>query len=119
MINNSSQLTEEQKKILIQKVVSLVKSGKSKTEIVNDLIENGIEKPEAEYVVEYILRIKYAAQIEAGKKSVRIGAIWLLIGVSVTLYTYLTAHAGETYIIAWGAIIYGCYRILKGWNQSS
>ncbi|MHB8808310.1 MAG: hypothetical protein ACYC59_12140 [Anaerolineaceae bacterium] len=119
MTNNSSQLTEEQRKILIQKAVSLVKSGKTKTEIVNELIENGIEKPEAEYVVEYILRIKSAAQKEAGKKSVRIGAIWLLIGISVTLYSYLTAHAGETYLIAWGAIIYGGYRLLKGWMQSS
>ena len=35
----------------------------------------------------------------------------LIIGVSLTIYSYLNAHPGSTYSIYWGAVLLGLIRI--------
>ncbi len=42
------------------------------------------------------------------------GLIWLLGGGIITLYTYESAANGGSYLIMWGAMIYGGYRLLIG-----
>jgi hypothetical protein len=49
-----------------------------------------------------------------GKRRIAFGAAWLIGGLLITLITYVNAIGGGTYIIGWGPILYGIYRIYSG-----
>ncbi len=42
------------------------------------------------------------------------GLLWLIGGIVVTVGTYSAAAPGETYFVAWGAILFGGIQFLKG-----
>ncbi len=42
------------------------------------------------------------------------GVIWFVIGMAITGGTYLFASDGGTYYIFWGAMLYGVYRLIRG-----
>lgn len=42
------------------------------------------------------------------------GVIWFILGLIVTFGTFIFASEGETYYILWGAMIYGCYKLIRG-----
>lgn len=57
---------------------------------------------------------------EAGKKKMAYGALWCIGGIGVTTATYGAAASssnGGTYIVAWGAILYGVIQFGRGLNQ--
>jgi hypothetical protein len=41
------------------------------------------------------------------ERNVNIGMICVIGGIVVTVFTYISAVPGETFIVAWGAVIYG------------
>ncbi|MDL5158901.1 hypothetical protein [Actinomycetospora termitidis] len=43
-----------------------------------------------------------------------VGAIWLILGVLVTVITYANAAGGGIYVVAWGPMIFGVFRIVQG-----
>ena len=47
-------------------------------------------------------------------KDIIVGLLWCIGGIVVTVVTYNNASPGGTYIIAWGAIIFGGIQFLKG-----
>ncbi|NLA13209.1 MAG: J domain-containing protein [Tissierellia bacterium] len=52
---------------------------------------------------------------EAAKKSVAVGMAWLIGGLVVTLGSYSSAvkNGGGTYVVAWGAIVFGGIQAVK------
>lgn len=46
-----------------------------------------------------------------------VGGLWCGGGLAVTLYTHATASGGGTYVVAWGAIIFGGWQAIKGLAQ--
>ena len=58
-----------------------------------------------------------------GKRNMIRGASWCIGGFFVTAVTYGIAAeqangaGGGTYLVAWGAIIFGAFRFLKGFGQ--
>ena len=55
----------------------------------------------------------------AGRKNMIYGALWCIGGIVVTVVTYSIASGGGTYIIAWGAIVFGAIQFFRGLIQSS
>lgn len=53
---------------------------------------------------------------ETGKKTMLLGAICCGAGIAVNAMTYSGAASTEelTYVIAWGAIIFGAIQIVRG-----
>jgi hypothetical protein len=49
-----------------------------------------------------------------GRKDLIVGSVWLLIGTAVTVGTYAAARSGGSYTVAYGAVIIGLYRIVRG-----
>jgi hypothetical protein len=47
-------------------------------------------------------------------KDMSVGCVVCIIGIVVTLVTYGAASGGGTYVIAWGAILFGALQFLKG-----
>ncbi len=48
------------------------------------------------------------------KRDLLIGGLWCGGGLAVTLYTHVAASGGGTYVVAWGAIIFGGWQFVKG-----
>lgn len=43
------------------------------------------------------------------------GALWTIGGIVVSVVSYnLVANSGGTYIVAWGAVIFGIYDFIRG-----
>ena len=59
-----------------------------------------------------------AAQAARGaaraKRNMIVGGAWCGGGIAVTAITYMNASGGGTYVVTWGAIIFGGYQFLKG-----
>lgn len=47
-------------------------------------------------------------------KDIIVGLLWCIGGIVVTMVTYNNASNGGTYVIAWGAILFGGIQFLKG-----
>ena len=51
---------------------------------------------------------------EASNKNMLYGALWCVGGILVTVLTYSAASNGGTYVVAWGAVIFGAIQFFKG-----
>lgn len=52
-----------------------------------------------------------------GTRAVGFGVAWLIGGLLITVYTYSQAAASEfggVYVVAYGPMLYGAYRIISG-----
>lgn len=52
-----------------------------------------------------------------GRRAIAFGALWLVGGLLLTLITYTNASEsgyGGVYVVAWGPMLYGIYRIVSG-----
>lgn len=77
----------------------------------------------AEIVKDAEVRLQHARQTEGMQadvgpthgRDIVIGALWAVGGIVVTLWTLISASSeGGTYLVAWGAILYGVIRIVRG-----
>jgi hypothetical protein len=89
-------------------------------EIERNLIEQGLDADVARTVVGNLLQARSKAVKEAGQKNVLYGALWCAGGILVTVLTYsAAAEGGGTYVVAWGAILFGGIQLVRGLIQSS
>lgn len=114
----NEQLTAEQEKAIkavYHFAAEQMKNGMSTQKIQALLIDKGLAPKAAATVVYDLSRLRAAAEQEASKKNLLYGALWCLGGLAVTLITY---SDGGSYVIAWGAILYGGIRFFRGLSQS-
>jgi hypothetical protein len=95
----------------------LMKDGLSGPQIESHLIEKGLDQQAAAIVVRNLAELRTNAYKEAGKKNMLYGALWCIGGTVVTVITLAAASGGGTYVIAWGAIIFGGIQFLRGLYQ--
>ena len=89
----------------------LVNERKNSGEVIDILVEKGIEEANATIVVENIeMQIKQGKK-ERANKDMLYGALWCIGGTVLTV-----AHVGY---IFWGAIIFGGYQFIKGLVNSN
>lgn len=96
-----------------------MKSSTSPPQIQAMLVEKGIDQESAATVVSNLTRMRSEAIREAGKKNMLYGALWCIGGIVVTAVTYSAASGGGTYIVTWGAIVFGTIQFFRGRAQSS
>ena len=51
---------------------------------------------------------------EGAQKNMLWGGLWCAGGILVTVATYSAASSGGTYLLAWGAILFGGVQFVKG-----
>ncbi len=54
---------------------------------------------------------------KAGVRNLIIGGLWCAGGTLVTVLTLSAASGGGTYVVAWGAILFGGIQMLRGLYQ--
>ena len=95
-----------------------MKNGASPQQIQTMLIEKGLDSESAATVVSNLTRVRSEAIREAGKKNMLYGALWCIGGIVVTAATYSAASNGGTYVVAWGAIVFGAIQFFRGLVQA-
>jgi hypothetical protein len=55
-----------------------------------------------------------AAVAAVARRNMWVGGAWCARGIAVTAYTYSAASGSGTYVVAWGAIVFGGWQFLKG-----
>lgn len=78
------------------------------------LIENGLRAEDADVVIANLQNQYKQEKREAGNKNMLYGALWCVGGLLITILTYSAASDGGTYVVAWGAMIFGVIQFFKG-----
>ena len=78
------------------------------------LVENGLNSEDADVVINNLQNQYNKEKKEAGNKNILYGALWCVGGILVTVLTYSAASNGGTYVVAWGAVIFGAIQFFKG-----
>ena len=95
----------------------LFEQKKSDEETKECLIKSGLTPADADYVINELNNYYKQEERKAGKKNMLYGALWCIGGIIVTVMTYQAAAGGGTYVVAWGAILYGGIQFIKGVSQ--
>lgn len=56
-------------------------------------------------------------EVSDGKQDILYGALWLGGGLTITIGTYMMASNGGSYFITYGPVIYGLFRIIRGFTK--
>ena len=59
-----------------------------------------------------------SARRAAGQQKILFGALWCIGGILVTAITYSAARGGGTYVIAWGAVLFGLRQLFEGLSDA-
>jgi hypothetical protein len=101
-------------KEVYQRAANLANKGKSKDNIQTELHSMGLNQETASVVIENVFRLRKKAHREAGARNLLVGAAWCVGGIVVTALTYQMASGGGTFIVAWGAVLFGGIQFLRG-----
>ncbi|GAA4364707.1 hypothetical protein GCM10023185_34440 [Hymenobacter saemangeumensis] len=93
-------------------------AGKNNLQIHGLLVEQGMSSAAAEEVVTELRMEFHAIRQAEARKDMLHGGLWLGGGLLVTIITYSLASDGGSYVMTWGAIIFGGYQFLKGLVKS-
>ncbi|APV45006.1 zinc-ribbon domain-containing protein [Dehalogenimonas formicexedens] len=116
-------MTENNPDEPLQQILQLILNGRDDKSLVKEFKNKGIpEELVRQYLAvahsiieEYKNTPEYAqAMVKASIKKMITGALWAIGGGIVTALTYSSAGDGGTYVVFWGAIIFGIYDILRG-----
>jgi hypothetical protein len=101
-----------------QRAAKLANEGKSKDKIQTELNAMGLNQETASMVIEKVFRLRKKAHREAGTRNALVGAAFCIGGIAVTALTYqMASGGGGTFIVAWGAILFGGIQFIKGLGQ--
>lgn len=92
----------------------MVNQNKSAHEAKSALIDQGLDEESASAVVTTLEQQINDAKREKANKDMIYGALWCIGGIVVTAVTYSNASGGGTYVVAWGAILFGAVQFIKG-----
>ena len=91
--------------------------GESAAGAVRALTEKGLDQASATTVVQQVenLNAAFAKAVKSsGSRNALFDALWCVGGTVVTIATYEAARGGGTYVVAWGAIVFGAIQLLRG-----
>jgi hypothetical protein len=87
--------------------------GKTDKEILAGIIDQGLDEEDAAEVIN-TLEAKAKSISDAHDTNMLVGGLICTLGIGVTLWTYSASLTGGTYVVAWGAILFGAIRFFRG-----
>jgi hypothetical protein len=95
---------------------NLMRAGTKEKAVVAKLVERGLSEEQAAVVVKNLKQARSKAYTQAGLRDMGIGAVICIIGIVVTVGTLSAARSGGggSYVVAWGAILFGAAQFLRG-----
>lgn len=92
----------------------MVHQNKNSYEVRKELTAMGLDEESARVVVENLERQISEAKRGKAKKDMLYGGLWFFGGLIVTLVSLSAASGGGTYVVAYGAIIFGGIQFFRG-----
>jgi uncharacterized protein YaaW (UPF0174 family) len=86
-------------------------------QVEQNLQAHGLDAASAHTVVQNLSSARSKALREHGRKNMIVGGLWCGGGTAVTVLTMQAAHGGGTYVVAWGAILFGAIQFFRGVSQ--
>ncbi len=97
-----------------------MQNGQSDLQIETSLTQQGLDQETAATVVRNLHEARSQVASSAGAKNMAFGALWCIGGIAVTAFTYSAAsEGGGSYVVAWGAILFGGIQFFRGMMQSA
>ena len=97
----------------------VLRQGMPRAAVEDVLRGQGFDAADASAIVDRAERLKNERRV-AGRRHMIVGAIICGLGIGLTVFTYVSAQSGGgSYVIWWGAIAVGAFRIFRGWNQAT
>jgi hypothetical protein len=100
---------------------TLLEGGMTPDNVEQRLVERGVHRVAARVMVAEVATVPRPAadgagpaDYEDGWRTVRYGALWIAGGLIVTMFTFAVAAGGGSYVIAWGAMLYGAIQFVRG-----
>lgn len=88
--------------------------GASEGEVKRMLFQRGIGAERAAEMIANLVELRAEVQNEEARKYMRHGAVWFLVGIGITVVSYLSAGGDGLYIVTSGAMLYGAALYLHG-----
>lgn len=101
---------------LWQYAFDLKKEGKTDKEVLDAIKEKGATEENAADVLNSLVPVLKSI-ISAHSKNMQTGLLICGAGLVITFSSYSLASGGGTYIVAWGAILFGAIRMFKGFGN--
>lgn len=98
-----------------------MKAGISDAGIIRQLEERGLDNQSARTVVEQLSAARYEALRKAAQRDMMVGGLFCIGGILITAISYSSAASsptGGSYVVTWGAIIFGAIQFFRGWSRS-
>jgi hypothetical protein len=92
----------------------MVRENKGPYEVQQKLISIGLNEESARIVVENLERQINEAKKNRANKDMLYGGLWFFGGLIVTLVSLSAASGGGSYVVAYGAIIFGGIQFFRG-----
>ncbi len=83
-------------------------------EVADMLVQKGLDRTTAYSIVDSMYTQLDDGKKERAKKDMIYGGLWFFGGIIVTIATYSAASGGGSYVVAWGAIIFGGFQFFRG-----
>ena len=123
-LSPKDQTEERKRRIQLQQYAcNGIKNKKHPTEVIKELVEQGMEEQEATDLVNHLQKVDMSeTEIEADqrnwRKTVIGGTIVTIIGIAITVYTYIEATTeGGDFIITYGLIVTGLAIMGTGFSR--
>lgn len=113
-MTNQQTTPEQAVQQIYQYAASLMRSGTKPDIIRQNLVQRGLTAEQANIVVINLQKARKKALQQAGQRDLLIGAGVCLLGIVITVATFSAARGGGTYVVAWGAIIFGAIQFFRG-----
>ncbi len=91
----------------------LFEYNRSQQDVINLLMDRGLSYSDAKIVISNLLEQMAEERKSSRKKNMIFGLLWFVGGLAVTIFTYNAASEGGTYVVAWGAMLWGIIQFFR------
>ncbi len=104
-------------KKIYQYTVNMLLGGLTRDKIIQSLFEKGLNKSEANKMLNYVENELIIVKRKKGKINIITGSIILLFGIGVTILSFYLSNRGAFYILIIGAVGLGMFKLGQGLIQ--
>lgn len=113
-MSSSEPTDEEMVQAIYTYAAEQMANGVSDDQVESMLMAKGLDRETASIVVSNLAEHRDKARASAGQREMVVGGLWCAGGLAVTILTMQAAAGGGTYVVAWGAILFGAIQFFRG-----
>jgi hypothetical protein len=116
---NTERTTEQVIEVIYRFAAQQMERGISASRIKQNLTDQGLDDETAATVVNNLRKVRAQILRQAGPMNMLQGALWCVGGTCISIVSFELASGpqGGTYVVAWGAVVFGGLQFFRGMFQ--